>query len=210
MPPQSVFAQGRPSHLIIVPACTACHRPTSPGDDYFRSVIADRRDAGDHPDVTGGVLDAAMRGLQRPEARGLSTTFLRSVRLVEVGSHPGLHVGEAPGLEGDALRIMAVVDRIIRGLYFHHTGRALGLAAGVQSMEDTLSDFSHLESEQRTGLTQLVQAVGASEWRHVGKAFSYAYLLVPGDPVSSAWLTRFYRTTTFLTLTRPEQATPPG
>jgi hypothetical protein len=175
-------------------------------DEYFRLAMVARREAADHPDVLGGVLDAAMRGLQRPASQGLTTTFLRSVQMVAVRSPAGLHFGAAAAFEPDAARIMAVVARIVRGLYFHHTQCPLGSRVEVLSIEDTLSDLDRIQPSQRTALIQLVQAVGASEWRHVGRAFSYAYVLAESDPLSSVWLMRFYRATTFLSLTRPEQS----
>lgn len=202
IPSQSIYAHGRPSNLITVPTCALCHRATSSDDEYFRLVMVTRREAAELRDVAGGVLDSAMRGLERPEAQGLTSMFLRSVRTVAVRSPAGLDLGEVAPYESDPPRIMAVVERIVRGLYFYQTGRSLGATVGVRSMEDRLSDFSRMAPGQRTAVIQIVQAVAGSEWWHIGRAFSYACLIVPGDPVTSAWLTRFYRATTFLTLTR--------
>jgi HNH endonuclease len=63
VPPKTLFAAPRPNNLITVPSCRRCHKATSKNDEYFRLVLSTRDDVFDHPDVSGGVLKAALRSL---------------------------------------------------------------------------------------------------------------------------------------------------
>ena len=165
--------------------------------------MALRQEAAEHPDVKGGVLASAMRSLRRPSAQGLTTTFVRSLRTVSTKSPSGLLLGRAAGYEPDAPRLMRVIDRILRGLYFHQTRQPLGLDVGVKTIEDTLTDLAATAPADIDRLTEIVRALGRSGWRDVGSAFSYAAWLSPDERTVSAWLMRFYGSTAFFSLTAP-------
>jgi hypothetical protein len=62
----------------------------------------------------------------------LIVEFLKSVQKVAVHSESGVHLGHAPIFRFDRPRVQAVMDKIVRGLFFKHTNRRLAIDYVVQ------------------------------------------------------------------------------
>jgi hypothetical protein len=120
VPPRGVFEKPPPVNLITVPACAECNNGSSKDDELFKAYLGLR------------VGDKAPAGFQRNVRR----TFDKNRRLwrdvvtklepVTLLSATGLVVGKADRLLWDGKEHDRVIERIIRGLYFHHYKQVLG------------------------------------------------------------------------------------
>jgi hypothetical protein len=203
VPPRSLFAKPRPSNLVTVPSREPCNVGASQDDEYFRLTIALRHDL-DHPDANAA-MDAAVRSLSRPEARGLWTDLMKSSREVELRTRGGLIVGRTSVYFPDVRRLCRVVERITRGLFFHETGRRLPnryqVTAYLPPETDNASTAAALAPFQA-----LAAALAGKPPRFVGKrVLSYRWGVAAEDANTSVWLLVFYGRVPFMCLTTPQQ-----
>jgi hypothetical protein len=196
VPPKNIFLPPRPSNLVTVPACRPCHGATSADDEYFRTCLCLKRECGNHPDARGN-WPAIFRGLARPE--GFKRAFLSSTFTVRQFTPSGLYAGNELGFNVDLGRLFRVVERTIRGLYFHETGNRISSKYGVQiHCEDSLRGTSKrdLDELHETIISPLANmpatVIGAN-------VFWYRFGLTTQPPVS-AWALTFYGAVSFLGL----------
>ena len=105
----------------------------------------------------------------------------------------------------DLTRIFRVVERTVRGLYFHETGRRLAGQVLVHS-DDTLGGFSPdvLETFDNT----IIQPLSLVQPKVIGsETFSYRYALTEIEH-ASAWRLTFYGGVPFLAMSLPEHEVP--
>ncbi len=202
VPPKALFAKPRPT-LITVPSCKQCHGGTSKDDEYFKMALSMRHDVADQPDVSGGVLDSVMRSLGRPAARGFAQSLFNTIREVPVKTPAGLYLGNVGTYAVDGERIARVIERTVRGLFFHHTRQVLGAEYGVKAFERSLVDWRVIEREQVEALQRTEAALAASEQTDIGNAFQYSKWFAEQDARVSAWRFRIYRAVIFLAITGP-------
>lgn len=189
IPPLGLFPEPRPNNLITVPACLACNRNRSLDDEYFRVVVA----AGSRDSPRSTVLlhqRIIPRMRQKP---ALILDFLKSVRPMDIHSEGGIYLGRGPGFSIDRPRIQAVVDKIVRGLFFKHTNRRL-------AADYVVEDFVYnpkVERPLHDAITQLpLFKIGD------GSVFSYRYYLADEAGSESFWFLMFYNDTSlFITRT---------
>jgi len=202
IPPKGIFARPRPSNLITVPACKDCNAGASEDDEYFKMCLGLNDQARGHPDIKSQT-DSIFRALYRPEARGISTKLVRETFRVDSISPSGLYLGKRYAFNVDLPRIFRVVERIVRGLYFHETGERLPHSHGVAVWsEETLVACGHdaIEHARNTIVAPLLQV----QPKTVGPAtFSYRHLILPD--LASAWLLGFYDRIFFLAVTTRDQ-----
>lgn len=200
VPPQNLFPKPRPATgLIKVPACRRCNSSASKDDEYFRLKLCMGAHVLDNPSAKAN-RETAFRSLTRPEAPGLKKAFLSDVRTLQLRSQAGLHVGLA--FEVDPQRIHRVVERTVRGLFYHETGLRLLLKNYKVTIysNDTLKENSPdaLENLNRTVLKPLSQIQPTII---EGEVFMYRYLQTEKDPFFSAWALTFFRNVSFLAIT---------
>jgi hypothetical protein len=122
IPPLCIFPKPRPSNLVTIPACNACNHDRSLDDEYFRLVIAaGSRDAPQSHSVLQQRIIPRMR-----KTPALIVEFLKSVQRVNFQSPEGVDIGQAPVFQINRSRVQAVIDKIVRGLFFKHTNHRLG------------------------------------------------------------------------------------
>lgn len=123
--PACLFAPPLPDNLLTLPAHHKCHNQLQ--EEYFRSIAAG---LGSESSKTANVLweGKVARSIQRnsPLQGSLRTSLLRKVDLVSPG---GIWLGTAPGIRVDRDRFYPTLEKIVRGLYQHHTGRYLPVDA---------------------------------------------------------------------------------
>ena len=203
VPPRTFFAKPRPSDLIIVPGCKECNHGWSLDDEYFRTALCLSDKTTDERNATAG-RDAAIRSLQRKEARGFAKMFLSRTFPKEVYSSGGIYLGKRLGFTVDFERIQKVVAKITRGLFYEASGRILPQNYGVSAdSNDTLeqTDPDHLHELQNTVITPLL----STQERIIGDgAFRYRHAIPKdGDGFVSAWALTFYGSMPFLCLSGP-------
>ncbi|HEY7328215.1 MAG TPA: hypothetical protein VH592_11265, partial [Gemmataceae bacterium] len=66
-----------------------------------------------------------LRSLDYPQAQKMKKAFLRSIRPVQAITWSGIHLGEKMGFRIEFDRISRVIERTVRGLYFHERRQRL-------------------------------------------------------------------------------------
>jgi hypothetical protein len=205
IPPEALFAPPGPPNPITVPACSDCHgSATSRDDEYFRTSLAFSREVFNHPDIQGGVLIAALRSLAKPEAAKFSRAFFRTVFSGPVHTPAGIYLGDATGYTVDGVRISRVVERIVRGLFYHERHVPLGGRASVRVFHDDFIAWDRVGSDIRELIANTVAVLRQRTQASVGSAFRYAHVCTEQDERASAWLLTFYDAQVFLAITAPD------
>lgn len=200
VPPKNLFAEPRPSNLITVPACPACHSDqTSMDDEYFRDMLFLKDDAGDHPDVRKA-RPALFRALRRPQQRAYTRELLRNTFRAPHVTPSGVYVGTRLAYHVDLKRLQLVVERTVRGIHYAKLGKRVPDEAvvdvfsedGIQTDDmETVADF------KRT----IVDPVRLQEEHIIGDGvFSYRVLPCSDAPGTSVWILEFYGCVRFVAM----------
>ncbi len=202
VPPKNVFPKPRPNDLITVPACATCVAGTPKDDEYFRLKLCMSEQVGTDANARRN-RDTIFRSLQRPEAIGLKTAFVSDIRTVRLRTAAGLDVGTRLAFDVDLGRVFRVVERTVRGLFFHQTQRRLDANYDVRIFsDDTVTDnpADVLEELRDTILIPLAQKLPTVI---ANGAFHYRFHITDEDPNVSVWGLSFYQRVPFLGLTGP-------
>ena len=204
IPPQCLCDKPRPSDLIKVPSCSSCNGGASPNDEYFRTYLALKDGAGDHPEATA-IRPSVFRGLQMPKKLGFARAIVRSIRQVQVRSQAGLYLGRRQAFDVSLDRLNCVVARITKGLFWHHQGRRIpdGFEVAVLA-EDRLRGFDAHEIEQFR--QEFVTPISINVPYSVGRGvMRYWYALASDRPHVSAWIYEFYGDVRFAAFVMPAE-----
>lgn len=174
LPPKSIFPKPRPNNLITVPSCASCNNDASDLDETFRLYLA--LHVGDQGDeLTSKYFQEALK------------TFRHNKRLQrEI-------LGNAKSIDSiisneKSIKILwnskahdAVIERMVRGLYFYHFGEVLHADAQISPKW-----FNQLSEE-------LIQTFSGSKKNIIGdNQLIYLYMRAPEQPSASVWLFEFY------------------
>lgn len=191
VPPKLLFARPYPANLVTVPSCRECNGSFQHDDEYFRSRLIMRADLADNPHAEP-VLQRAMRGLQKPEARGFTDSIVRSLTKRDVLSAGGILLGQAPAYEVDNARLEKTLCRIVRGLFFHKTESALPPEVNMRA-HVTFDEDDAMRTDARNMLRgQPIHAIGST--------FRYAWVQAP-DVNCTAWILEFFERVPFFVVT---------
>ena len=199
VPPRNLFSAPRPN-LITVPACKNCNQQASMDDEYFRAMLAMRWDTNYHPDVQE-VLPLVMKSYTRKEAQRYRKALLRGIQEIDVTTPAGLYLGKAATYCVDLQRLDSVIERTVRGLYFHEAGKALPVDVDVTAFaEDGLKD---LDSTARDRLRiMILEPVYSNPPKVIGRdTFKYWVAFADDVEFTSAWILRFYERVSFVAIT---------
>ena len=123
VPPKLLFLPSARQNLITVPACVECNGGFSKEDEYLRLVLSIRQEVEDGP--SGAFLwDNVLRSLKHPEAARMKAKVVKSVHRVKIRDHDGTE-RKGLALETDYVRLKLTAQRIIKGLFYHQTGKPL-------------------------------------------------------------------------------------
>ena len=195
IPPLGLFPKPRPDNLITVPACCACNHGRSLDNRYFRVVVAASSD--DSPQSLNLLYQRIIPRLRKKPA--LILELLKSVERVDVLSPGGIYLGCRRALGFDRNRIQAVIDKLVRGLFFKHTKHRL-------ATNYVVDEFLYNPPLEKPLLDALLQVplfkIGD------GSVFSYRYHLPDPGGFESYWFLMFYNDTSlFNTQTLPASGT---
>ena len=126
VPPKGVMPQGyrdRGENLIAVPAHRDCNSSCQPDDDYFISQVAIPAIMGD--EAAKSLHQKTLRGLKRPEARGLLKTLYSEFSHEPVVLPDGTERPDLMFRIPDWDRMLRVIARTAKGLYYHKTREVL-------------------------------------------------------------------------------------
>ena len=199
LPPKGLLAEPFPPNLITVPACTQCNNQASKMDDEFQAYLAIHVGGKNPP----GDLYFQQRGRKnitknQKRARALS----RGMKKIDLVTPAGLWLGKAPAVLWDSDAHDAVVERMIRGLYWHHTRRILPASVKVNAHwypsihKEMILPFLLYKGDH----------VGVRKFG--GDQFSYGFMIDPGGSGHSVWLFQFHRAHSCGGTTRPPEGAP--
>ena len=193
VPPKCLFATP-PQNAITVPSCRRCNVNASRDDEYFRLILANRRDVKDHPEASEARQKSA-RSLRRPKARGLTKSFLGGVKPLYIENELGV-IEPWAGYHVDLLRIERVASRIVKGLFWNETGKCLPREYEVLARVD--SELPQIDQATKEMFYQALK----EEPRNVGReVFKYWFKATQEDKFASIWILLFYESISFFCFT---------
>ncbi len=204
--PAALFPKPHPNDLITVRACKDCNRGGSKDVEYFKTCIGIRRAVSNSASAQA-LGPSIFRSLGREQASGFRQQLLSGIRFVPLNTEGGVYLGRAPAIGVNIPRIHKVVERIVRCLFLHETGRRLDDDSTVHIFSDdslacsnpiTVSDF----------VQQIVRPLYALGAKTIGgEAFSYRFWLTP-EKRDSVWGITFYESVRFVGLTKDRAHNP--
>lgn len=178
VPPKGLFPKPWPSDLITVPACGSCNNGASVDDEKFRVYMA-MQIAGGHPDAKRLWKQHALATLRYNKK--LLREVMRGMGRVEVRTEAGLYLGTRTTYLFPMQTYHRVMERTVRGLYYHCYGEVLG--DGIRwdfsfypTLDPILVSLSELWARGSIG-NGVVQ---------------YRYCRALEEPSNTAWLFQFY------------------
>lgn len=180
VPPNQMFPDPKPSNLITVPACPQCNGGFQKDEEYFRGLFA----------LTGATIEQeapefwekVCRGLER--SPGLKKTINDSLRAGTMVNPDGVEVGRWMTIEDNIERIVNLIAKCVRGLYFFEMSTPMSPSVPITC---------HLSRDEVVDLGTLYRITrqGKRSWPGV---FEYRYTIEGDDPTTSAWIFTFYST----------------
>ena len=178
LPPKSIFPKPRPDNLITVPSCAECNNSASDLDEAFRLYLALHVSDLDD-EVTSAYFYEALRTYRHNKR--LQSEILSSAQPVDFTTPGGIYIGQGMKVLWNSKAHDAVIERIVRGLYFHHFCDVLPPDAHVSPKWFNQPNVNFLQS--LSGLKKNV--VGNNQ-------FIYLYGRHEEYPVASVWYFEFY------------------
>ncbi|HHJ18322.1 MAG TPA: hypothetical protein ENJ84_00590 [Gammaproteobacteria bacterium] len=128
VPPKGIFPRPRPSNLITVPAWLACNNSASDFDEAFRLYLALHVGDLDDP-VASAYFKEALRTYRHNQR--LQRDILATAKPVTFATPAGIEYGKGMKILWDSNAHDATIERMVRGLYYHHFGEILDAEAAV-------------------------------------------------------------------------------
>ena len=149
VPPKAIFVKLQLPDLVTVPACEDCNNQASRFDEGFRNIIGMRSSEESPNSLT--LWKKTFRSLKR--RRQELEALWESLREVPIFTGGGLYLGTATEGAFDAEAHDRVIERITRGLYFHHSGQPLPLESPIEVYP--IRDGSDWQKDVAPLLTQM-------------------------------------------------------
>ncbi|MFA6178714.1 MAG: hypothetical protein WC696_03775 [Candidatus Methylopumilus sp.] len=179
VPPKGIFPKPRPNDLVTVPCCFSCNNFGSKHDEEFR-VFLSLQLGMELPATRKLWKEGALRSIQHNQR--LRNHIINSSRLIDVKSPAGIYLGKQRAVPMPIKAHNAVLDRTVRGLYFHHFGRILGsrVSCRVRPLNGLPAGFESIIKLMEFG------SVG-------GDSLVYRYGRAFDSPLDSLWVILFYK-----------------
>ncbi len=185
-----------PSNPIVVPACPDCHKKWDLQAEYFRNTLIAMIDKGIHP-IANQVLEGpVIRSLQRNPKT--VAAFFRNPRVLPRMSQGGLFTGHGLAFEIDCNRFGMIIEKIIRGLFYHKSQVPLSEKHIVQIFPD--NGFWANQGFQNL-LIEMEDTAGCGD-----DVFQVRCIRDTNDPNCTAWLLLFYQQMGFFAWTEPTES----
>ena len=168
----------RPGDLITVPSCGPCNHGASDSDELFRAYLS--LHIGLDTPSTSQLWAEALRGVRHN--RRLHRRLLSEMERVWLTTSSGVIHGQAVRGRWDSDAHDCTIERMVRGLYFHHYQEVLGSRVTIKT------------HWLRTLDPELVEATAEYEQRSVGEGqFVYRFGRATDHPLHSFWLFEFHK-----------------
>jgi hypothetical protein len=183
---------------IKVPACYACNNRLSRDEEYFLVAVLAESTLGSQ--TANRVLDRLSEDHRsgRRKRTGLAISLLDKVRPINVHSPSGIHLGTASGVELDTERANRVLEKTLRGLYFHHFGTPLPIDARV---------YVEIEPDLDRLRSPVIGAALSQPPHTLRDVFTYRVFRLPEGRHTTSWAFRFYDAVLAVGVTGPPATT---
>lgn len=175
VPPKAVFNKPRPDNLITVPCCFECNNQASSSDEKFKAYLGIHiaRHVGEAERLfKEGVLPTAKHNQK------LRRNIFNLMYPVNIATKAGIITGKCMAVPWHDEAHDITIERIVRGLFFHHYGKIIGDNAIVNTYW-----FKEPQSILDDKLYETSIANGN---------FKYQYNKVDEAEFDSVWLFNFY------------------
>jgi hypothetical protein len=147
IPPQNLYPKPRDNiiNLNTVPACTQCNNGSSKDDEVFKLVIG--LDTGAYQNDPQKIIDSIASTVGNNQ-RIANQIFSTAARVFTSLQEPNSHVAVAVTFDHQTYH--RVITRIVRGLHWMETGKAMAESAridsypGAQLTRDDAANLMHL------------------------------------------------------------------
>jgi len=188
IPPKSIFKKPRPTNLITVPSCNACNNEASKNDEYFLHFLTTSISPEEHSDIKYLLQNKTIAAIKRDEAKTYRKYFLESFSYENAFSKSGKFLGKVPIRKIEANRVLDVVKRIGKGLYYHIKGKPIPVNANME--------VSMLESDNF--LNNLQDSFEFFEPIKIGdNIFEYSSIIPYDCNISAGFYLKFYNLISF-------------
>lgn len=177
VPPKAIFPKPRPNNLITVPACLECNNGASDNDDLFK-VFLSLQAAGNNEIARRLFQEKTVRTLKRNQS--LLTLILEEAKELQIINNQG-NIETRTGVLWDSAAHDAVMERTIRGLYFHHSGSPIPIDTNLAVQ------WLHGVPEEILPSLRLFNEVVLGD-----DQVTYKYIIYGDDHRHSLWLFDFY------------------
>lgn len=178
IPSRGISPTPRPDDLITVPSCTSCNQGASTNDERFRAYLS--LHVGVDTPSTSRLWERTLRGIRRN--RLLHRRLRDEVEPTWLTTPSGVIHDRTYRGRWDSDAHDRTIERMIRGLYFHHYHDLLGTRVRV-----TAHWFRKLDPE-------LLDATADCEQRSVdGDQFVYRFGRASDHRLHSIWLFEFHK-----------------
>jgi len=192
VPPKSFFPTPKPSNLITVPACWSCNAGSAKDEDLFLATFM-FTEAG-VTDTGKKLWDQKLHRMYKKNI-GLRKLIASSLKKIELTTLAGIYLGRRLAIKPDKIRSERVVNKIVRGLYYHEFKEPLSPSVEIVShFLQRPSEISYVEKFAPMLL------FGSRKWPGV---FEYRFNRVVDQPKGSMWVIRFFGKIVFWAVSSP-------
>ena len=194
VPPKGLFPSPAPDDLVTVPACRECNRTSSGDEEYFRIFAC-----GKAPQTPAALRtwDEKVVGSTLPRSPKLRRGIIQGIRSVEVRTAAGLYLGRVPVLTFEGRRIARVLEKTVRGLYWHRTKQRVPPDAQFVCPKESIQDADFLD------ILRTVPKWTVGD----GSIFRYAFAVEGDDPRYQVWWLLFYANHVLQVVVKPKSRT---
>lgn len=175
VPPQSIFNAPRPNNLISVPACKACNNGASILDEKFKTYLGMHVAQFSKQGET--LFKQAIRTVRHN--RKLRQEIINKLEPLHISQSEGEIVDKQHSVLWDSDAHDKVIERIVRGLFYHHYQSILGDEADITVywFKEPPEEFKEMSLHK--------ESVG-------NNAFIYQHNKIDNSEYDSIWLFQFY------------------
>ena len=195
IPEQLFDSANKPTALFTLPTCSTCNSGISQDEEYFRVCLLSQ--AYGQTEATNLWNGPVFRSLQRREGRFrkmLANNISPVAVSVPLYTNTGAYVGDGSVLRFSVPRVRRVLEKIVRGLYWKHTGTLIG---------NVRFDIYHFDPAVRYAPEATLPHLRklAQTFESGGKVLNYSFAIDQHEPRGSVWWLQFYGKPLFMILT---------
>jgi hypothetical protein len=198
VPPKNIFPDPKPGNLITVPSCKKCNQTAGKDDEYFRLAFSIRYDLFLHEEIQKN-WGKVKRGLSRKEGKGLRIDLMNNLKILDAYSKGGIYLGKVPGYNVDMKRINGVIERVMKGVFYHH--KKYSLPRNIKVATYSVQDMQITEHEAIELYNSLISFVAVSSLQSYGAGvFNYKIRFLADNSDAGVFLSTFYDKVAFIGL----------